>query len=280
VDLLLAIRKDRSIAEVRLERRTKEALSAKYAELRATFLGPATDIHEYVPAFRPEDDGVLKLKFDLPADLWNCRQSLPNGIPGLDGEALGEGIRALIAVNVGKKPSFYFQALDNRFMLRPDRVVFFYDRSFRFNDSTGIVVADRLDAIHEDGFLYFKSEVVVRRFLDIEEFFTEATDSEIQRFFGSSTFAATDMNNLKEMVNTPLRRKLHGIIRSERNIDSKGIQAVAKRVKFAVKVVKDKIVIPVDQKEFRELFRIIDDAYLESMLDRRSVYLTTSKRPV
>jgi hypothetical protein len=38
--------------------------------------------------------------------------------------------------------------------------------------------------------------------------------------------------------------------------------------------------VPTSLKEFRDLVRILDDAYLESMLDDKTVYLTTSKRPV
>jgi len=95
VDLLLAIRNDGAITEVRLERQTKVELSKKYDVLRASFLGPDTEVHEYAPAFRPEDDGVLRLKFDLPNEIWNCRHSLPNGVPILDGRALADGLKAL-----------------------------------------------------------------------------------------------------------------------------------------------------------------------------------------
>jgi len=41
-----------------------------------------------------------------------------------------------------------------------------------------------------------------------------------------------------------------------------------------------KVVIPTSRAEFLDLIRILDDAYLESMLDRRDVYLTTSKKKV
>ena len=280
MDLLLAIRNDRTIAEVRLERQTKVELSKKYSALRASFLGPDTEVHDYAPAFRPDEDGILRLKFDLPQVLLDCRQSLPNGVPSVDNGALTDGIRALIAVDVGTKPSFLFQAIGDRYMLKPNRVAFLYERGFRFNETTGIVFADRLDAVHEDGYLYFKSEVMVRRFLDIEEYFAEATDTELQTLFSGVAFTETDIDAVKAIANTPLRRKLHGIVQSGRVVDSKSIQTVAKEIGFAVRVIKGKIVVPTNLKDFRDFVRIMDDAYLESMLDRRRVYLTTSKRPI
>ena len=280
MDILLAIRSDGSLAEVRLDPNTKAALSQKYEDLRARFLSADTEVHDYAPAFRPDDDGVLKLKYELPAPLWACRQALPNGIPELDADALAEGIRALVGIKVGRKPVFHFQAIDNRVTIQPHRVVFLYDRVFRFNDTTGIVFAERLDAIHENGFLYFKSEMVVRRFLDIEEHFTSATDAELETLFGEPAFSVTDIAAVKEIANTPMRRKLHRVLKSGRVLDSKRIQVVAKKIGASVQVAKGKVVVPTSLKEFRDLVRILDDDYLESMLDETTVYLTTSKKPV
>lgn len=280
MDILLAIRNDGSLAEVRLEPSTKTALSTQYDGLRGSFIGPGTEIQDYVPAFRPDDDGVLRLKFDLPAPLWSCRQALPGGIPALDATALAEGIRALVGINVGKKPIFHFQAIDSRFTIQPHRIVFLFDQAFRLNDRTGIVFADRLDAVHEDGHLYFKSEMVVRRFLDIEEHFTAATDAELQTLFTEPAFAPIDLKAVKVIANTTLRRKLHGVLQSGRVLNSKSIQAAAKKIGVPIQVTKGKVVVPTSLKEFRDFVRILDDAYLESILDGTTVYLTTSKRPV
>jgi len=274
VDLLLAVRKDRSVSELRLEGRTKQGLSARYSELRSRFFAEGTDIHDYVPAYGPGDEGTLKLTCSLPASIWDCREAQPDSIPILHRDSLAEGIRALIAVHGGEKPSFYFQAMDNRFMLRPGRAMFVEDGSLRLNDSTGIVVADRLDAIYEDGQLYFKSELVVRRFLKVKEFFTEASDEDVHKFFAGSTFVTADMESLKRMVTAQLRRKLHAIIRSHRRVEAKDILAGATRAELSLAVVDGRIVVPTDPTAFRELFRIIDESCLERMLDRR-----TQRRP-
>jgi hypothetical protein len=278
VDILLALRNDDSFAEVRLEPATKKELSLQYRTLHDRFIGEDTEIHDYAPAFRPDEDGILRLKYDLPTQLSACCQALPGGIRALDADALAGGVKALVGINVGRKPVFYFQAIDNRVTIQPRRMILFYDRTFRLNDTAGIVFADRLDAIHQDGFLYFRSEVVVRRFLDVEEHFTTATNADLEKLFGSATFAVSDIGAVKDVANTVARRKLHGILQSGRVLDSKSIQAVARKIGVPVQLAKGRIVVPTSLREFRDFVRILDDAYLASMLDSTTVYLTTSKR--
>jgi hypothetical protein len=119
---------------------------------------------------------------------------------------------------------------------------------------------------------------VIRRFVNIEEHFAAATDEEIQAIFTHPTFAPSDLAAIKAMANTPLRRKLHAIHQNGRALDPKSIQTAAKKARVSIQVTRGKIVVPTTLNEFRDLVRILDDAYLESMLDGTTVYLTTSKR--
>jgi len=55
---------------------------------------------------------------------------------------------------------------------------------------------------------------------------------------------------------------------------------VAKRVGISVKARDGSVIVPTTKAEFRDFVRLIDDAYLQSLLDDQHLYLTTSKRPV
>jgi hypothetical protein len=279
VNILLAMLRDGSFAEVRLERRTRDQLSEKYDKLAESFLNASIEVLDYAPAFSPEPGTILRLKYDLPQVLTSCSRQLPADIPELDQSVLAdEGISAVVAIATGPTPRFCFQAIDNRFLVKPRSVALFFGKTFQFSDAVGIVFPDRLDALSINGQLYFRSEIVVRRFLDIEAHFKEATDAEMEEFFAGKLFVRGDITLLKEFANTPLRRKLHGVIASGRHVAPKEIEAVAKRLQLNVQLKAGKVILPTSPEQFRDLVRILDDAYLESMLDRRDVYLTTSKR--
>lgn len=245
MDLLLAIRRNSDIATLPLERKTKSSLGDKFDALRMSFLNKDTTIHDYEPAFSPEPGDLLKLKYKLPDSLWSCQRSLPRGTPSLESATLkDEGIRAIVAVECGDHSRFMFQAIDNRYLVQPSKVAFLFDKVFQLNDSVGIAFPDRIDAIHENGYLYFRSELVVRRFLDIEEYFTKATDESLETYFSGAGFAEADIASIKAIANDPLRRKLHGIITSGRPIVPKVIDAIAKRVKVPIKMKDGKLVVP------------------------------------
>jgi hypothetical protein len=273
--------RDGSLAQVALDSKAKDYLSDKFDKLGKGFLNEDTEVHDYAPAFTPEDGGLLKLKYELPKNLLDCRRQLPSGVPELRPDVLaGQGVKALVAIDTGTQPRFLFQVIDNRTLVRPSSVVLFFRKSFTLNDSVGIAFPDRLDALSAEGDLYFRSELVVRRFLDIEKYFAEATDSDIDSFFTTKAFNPADTTQIKTLANDRIRRKLHGIIASKRDVNPSAVEKVGKAVGVEVKMKGGKLIIPTTLPEFRALVSILDDAFLESMLDRRSVYLTTSKRRV
>jgi hypothetical protein len=159
MNMLLAMLRDGSLAEVKLERTTRQRLSQKFDELAARFLNQETEVHNYVPAFTPEPGAVMKLKFDLPRALLDCRRQLPGDMAELSAQVLSEGaVKALAIIDAGDRPRFSFQAMDSRFLIRPSSIALFFDRVFELNDSAGVVFPERLDAMSIDGDLYFRSE--------------------------------------------------------------------------------------------------------------------------
>jgi hypothetical protein len=279
MDLVLTIQRNDIVSVLPLEKKTHASLANKFERLSTAFLNADTPVHDYAPAFTPEPGELLKLKYNLPANIWAFRSALPNGTAELDGHILEEvGLRANIAVDCGSKPRFLFQAIDNRYLVQPRSIALFFNKTFQFNDAVGISFPERVDAIHENGHLYFRSELVVRRFLDIEAHFTKATDEELEEYFAGDGFAPLDIDAVKAIANDPLRRKLHGIISSGRRIDPKAVAAVAKRVGLVFKLKDGKLVVPTIPGDFREFVRLLDDSYLESMLDHRNVYFAASKR--
>jgi hypothetical protein len=93
-----------------------------------------------------------------------------------------------VAIRTGKQPSFRFQAIDSRNILHEKRVAFFNPKGFAFNKEPGLMLPEKLDAIHEDGQLFFRSERKVSRFLDLGDVFREATSEELKAVFSKPEF--------------------------------------------------------------------------------------------
>jgi Domain of unknown function (DUF4868) len=185
---------------------------------------------------------------------------------------------ALVALGTGRDPIFAFQAIDARNTLRPGWAFFFNPGGFTLQEEVGISVHARLDALHRGGKLYLRSEYVVRRFLDLGDVIREATEKEIETLFAAKVFAVDDWEALKVAASDPLRRKLHAILQSGRSFNTAQIRRVASRIGFELQVRNGAVVVPTSRTGFRDFVRVIDDAYLQSVLDEKSMYLTTSKR--
>jgi hypothetical protein len=237
------------------------------------------EFHDYAPGFKPEDDGMLRVKFKLPDALQRCSRSTPSDLEALDPQAAAATPPvALLGVEQGTSPRFAFQSVDGRMMPHRNGAILFNPNGFTMNKQAGILVRSRVDAVHLDGKLYFTSEHVVRRFLDIDYLFRQATDQEIKELFSGPAFQVDDWKELNSSANIPLRRKLHVVQSSGKKILPLAVKALAKRLGSEVEVRKGKLVVPTGPAEFREFVRMLSDDYLESPLDHE-LWLTTSKRP-
>jgi len=168
MNLLLSIQRGEVAREVRLARDAHAALSEAMGALADRFVVARAERRGLEPGLRAEDAGVRVLEVALPEYLWRCRAALPNDVQALTEDSLREQPPvALVAVDTGASPRFSFQALGGRRVLQQGRALLFNPRAFGFNRRPGLVVADRLDAVHKEGRLYFSSEHTVRRFLSI-----------------------------------------------------------------------------------------------------------------
>ena len=281
MDLLLALHKNGAVREVRLSPRARTALTFTIDALAARLLHAETEQHDYEPGFRPEEDGVVVLEYPLPESLWRCRQTLPNDVDAVSDKTLaGETPVGLVAVDTGRAPRFVFQAVDSRNFLRQSRALFFHPRGFDLDDRVGLVIADRVDAIHKGGRLYFRSEHTVRRFLDMTAYFQVATDEDLRKLFGGKSFAVDDWEGLKSAASDVVRRKLHAVLASGSKFEPSRVRAVAQRVGVQVEVRGGRLVVPTTRKELHDFVRVVHDDFLESMFEGSQVYLTTSKRSV
>jgi hypothetical protein len=282
---LFAILRDHSVARIKLDNPTQKKVSAIFTGQVADLLDEERERHPYAPTFVPTDGGIVELKdgFSLPESLERLSPTMPNDVPMLSHnqvEALDA--KAVVAVDLAQS-QYCFQSITSNNFLGPKKpVLLFGPNANELKDVPGIVLGSKLDAVYDSGGLYFTSETVVRRFLDLDVVFRESTDDEIREVFGSNKFTGFDEKILDPSVaDTWVRRKVMFIQKSN-VLDVKiGIlQTAAKTCKIGLTVTKNRIELPTTRKELKMLLKFLSEDFLESPLRPATIYEVSSKRPI
>lgn len=281
MDFLLTTHKDNSLREVPLQPKALTVISSRLTEMAKSLLDDSIARVKYEPGYKPDDEEVFELKFELPSHLSKVARSLPNDIEIMDSKTLNQNPpTALVAVTTGKKPQWLFQAVGPSRTLRQERALFVGQDTFVLNKHPGILLPSKVHAVYQDGKLYFQSEQTVRRFLDLSSTFEAATDTKIEEFFGRDIFAVQSMDAIKANAKTPQRRKISQLMALVEDFDIPALKKAAKRTKIKMETdAQDRIVIPADNKDFRSILDLLNDEYLQS-LHGATIYKTNSKRRV
>jgi hypothetical protein len=261
--------------EVPVTAALQRELSKEFDKQFAEFGMDDAERVQYDPQYRPGDGEIFEVEFALPQTIPNLAQ--PPAMVALPDEAIEQGtLRALVGVRqaaAGEEPVYCFQTVDGRQLLRRSKLTIIRSHDvFAQNDSSGVVVRDALTAVYRDGKLYFQSEPAVRRFLDLSLLFTEATNPQVEAFFGQSAFAVDDLAGLIALADKWMRRKVTSI--AERNIlkdvSPRSVVKVGKEFGIAITTrrlgSRTLLVPPTNKKDLKSFLRLLDQDYLASTL--------------
>jgi hypothetical protein len=272
-----------SLRRVPLERALQQDLTVHFESLRSLFKTRAGEHIAYDPGYHPEPGEVVCVPgFKLPPRLMALGLSAPTWPPVDERTLESERMRAVLAAGEGVDgaPLLLFQAIDARQVLRREGFTFMLsERVFRKNDRAGLVIRDALDAVFEAGTLYFSSEYVVRRFLDLRGLFEEATNQELERFFAEELFHSFEPAHVAKLSDQWVRRKVR-MLHEGRVLERLVLDDLLRHAaRFSVELsVRDgRLVLPRTKKELKLLLRLLDEDFLESTLSQTR-YLANSKR--
>lgn len=155
-------------------------------------------------------------------------------------------------------------------------------------EEPGLILQDKLTAHFHNGTLYFASYHNTKRFLDLADYYREATDTDLDDFAATDLFAFEDQEGFKEQADSIIRKKIALLQKNEvlKDLAVADIQTVANNFKaelpeehhITIMVNDDgKLVIPEDKKQLKELIRFLDEDYVTAPLTKRKC-LTNSKK--
>jgi hypothetical protein len=155
-------------------------------------------------------------------------------------------------------------------------------------EEPGLILQDKLTAHFHNGTLYFASYHNTKRFLDLADYYREATDTDLDDFAATDLFAFEDQEGFKEQADSIIRKKIALLQKNEvlKDLAVADIQTVANNFNAEIPeehhitiMVNDdgKLVIPEDKKQLKELIRFLDEDYVTAPLTKRKC-LTNSKK--
>lgn len=155
-------------------------------------------------------------------------------------------------------------------------------------EEPGLILQDKLTAHYYNGKLYFTSYHNTKRFLNLTDYYREATDTDLDDFVSMELFAFEDKVGFKVNADSIIRKKIALLQKNEvlKHITVTDIQSVV--IKFNAVIPKEhhieiiinqhgKLVIPDDKKKLKELIRFLDEDYVTAPLSKRKC-LTNSKQ--
>jgi len=180
-----------------------------------------------------------------------------------------------------------FQVFDTGKLLSKGWTLIGSNDTYKKLEEPGLVLQDKLTAHFSDGNLLFVSYHNTKRFLDLSDYYTAATDTDLDTFAENELFEFEDQDTFKGNADSIIRKKI-ALLQKNNVLDNLSIsdietvandfnQHVADEHKIEIATNNGKLVIPKDKKQLKELVRFLDEDYVTAPLTKRRC-LTNSKQ--
>ncbi len=277
--------KGEEVRRIRVDRDTQELIVNHFNYLIANYNKRNTTEINFDGRYKPDDGEVLKIeKYDLDIKIINA---INNPVAEEDINTEDIDIENLKYIFMGKseKSSSYivFQLIQKSQHLSSEGIKLFQKKgTFKSVGNNGFSITDKVDGIYSDGSLIFNSYHFARRIFDLQNYYIEATDIDVKQFFEHEAVYVSDKEVLYSQSDSWVRRKIALIAESDilGNNSVKFIKDAAKKhnVPISSKKIngKEKIELPVDKKELKELLKFLDEDIYNGPLTMKT-FETNSK---
>jgi hypothetical protein len=172
-----------------------------------------------------------------------------------------------------------FQAFDSRKIISKGFTILNSGETYTKLEDPGITLQDKLTALFEMNEILFYSYHNTRHFVDLSEYYIEATDTDLEAFASHSSLIVDDKINFINNADSLVRKKV-ALLQKNRvlwKVPAKDIKTSAKQFGLEIEIKNGKkIVLPTDKKELKNLLRFLDEDYFTTVLTKRKC-LTNSK---
>lgn len=279
---------DASIRRIPLTASLNTELAQLFAEQQATLLGDK-QIIAFTGSYNVDENEIFTIdNYPLPPAIG---QSIGNPLTCqvLDLNTETHRIKALFSGNwTAANKTVNFQVFDTGKLLKRGFTLIGSGDTYKKLEEPGLILQDKLTAHFHNGTLYFTAYHNTKRFLDLADYYREATDADLDTFADTDLFAFEDKERFKDQADSVIRKKIAQLLKNHvlKDITVADIQAVANNFNAELPeehhiniVVNDdgKLAIPEDKKQLKELIRFLNEDYVTTPLTKHKC-LTNSKQ--
>ena len=235
---------------------------------------------DFTGSYNVEDLEIFRISnYPIKQDLINSLRS-PLNYDRLNlGEPNCPQVKALFAGEWNGNKYICFQAIDSRKMLSKRFTLLNSGDTYTKLEYPGIILQDKLTAIFEENELLFYSYYNIRRFLDLSDYYREATDTDLETFADNDLFEVDDNILFKRNADSIIRKRI-ALLQKNNVLDSLSIDNIsqaAQEYDVEIEIRNNKIVIPDDKKKLKKLVKFLDEDYFTTPLTSRKC-ITNSKQ--
>jgi hypothetical protein len=239
------------------------------------------------------DDFKLPTVMERGMGLWHSRDPL------LPQDIRPHGVKAIVGVETERTDPddenergqrivklAAFKRLDRSRIIDQSVLRIFWDKgTFDKIDGPGMTVPEGLDALYEDGTLYFSSHRTASGFLDLTNIFNEASAPQIDEVMSQDILIFTGEGTIHDFVNSTCKRAISMLHRSGRMSGLKVRDIKEQAEAYGIELQLDgsgeaeRIVVPETNRSFKELLDLLNQNYFPGIFDGEH-YVANSKRPI
>jgi hypothetical protein len=266
------------LQRVVLTQTLQATMSDIFAQQGAEFLDANIERVPFEATFTPARDAMCVIKpFTLPRHLQRALAT-PQEFSDIKMPFSSEGpvVKAILAVDASVN-TLYFQHFDKSHILQRKFTVIFKNSMFQTLVDPGIVVAEHLTAVIQGSNLFFRSFYRTKQFIDLEEFYREASDTDIRSVLQHDRLCVGDADGIIAVC-TPSLRKKFSIILDSKILDNKKatpdrIQRGAKKFGIDVQLLgrpgQRKVVVPSESRAMKELLQYLaEELYISDITEQ------------
>ena len=275
------------IRRIPLTQGFQQELGTFFNEQQQTFTADK-QIIEFTGSYNVDSGEIFQIEnYPLPVAISNALSN-PLNNPVLDLNTETHRIKALFTGNwTDQQQQVNFQVFDAGKLLSKGWTLIGSGNTYKKLEEPGLVLQDKLTAHYVNGNLLFVSYHNTKRFLDLNDYYTAATDTDLDSFSENDLFEFEDQDTFKGNADSIIRKKITHLqknnvldklsINDIKTVAKDLNQNVAEEHQINIETSNGKLVIPKDKKQLKKLIRFLDEDYVTAPLTKRRC-LTNSKQ--
>jgi hypothetical protein len=273
---------EETIYRIPLSQEVQSEINTQFEQLSVNFFAEQ-NIIDFNGSYNPDEDELFEIR-NYPMSP-NITDSVTNNLNYeiLDLENLFGRIKAVYASKIENGLiEIYFQSFDTKKIIANRGIPLFnYNGTFTRFENKGIAILNNLTIVFKQNNIYFKSYYNARRVVPLDNYYLEATESDVAQFSSDKILSFEDPDGFIDNLNSRLRKKIKSILNNGtlQQLSTEDIQIKANELGIELTFHNGQVYIPKDKHYLNQFIKFLDEDYFITPITNRKC-VTNSKREI